>query len=432
MVDNNPKDVNSSVGPSGSGALGRFLGFLRSGFGAGLNKGIESIIASTPVNNGALAILKYFEETIMFDPKAPQSMIRAPEEYGLTGFKPVFLEIPKASKPGELGEINPAAANGDNHTKLGLWVKEPADPTQPVYVVFHGRFGHWAEAGRQESHGNPNYDKEFRLKWLKELAKTGAGVIAVHTRGHGLSRTDENPMSETLFERDIEKIADYVLKEKRFNPDRVIVAGESLGSALATMLAEKMNAMGKPPAGLALINGFARMADSSAMYIRNTPLINLIPKDIAPALLKRMGIDPDTVKHLKLDIPVDDLDKKLRNKFPTAERIRKLNPEMDIYIANNLKDDVIPSDQHRKLCAAARQRGVNHNEGQDTLTPVQLKNEYIKFSPEPHINWDPAAIVVDLQDLYDRRCQAYASGTGTRRNYVSLVDKNEAPGISYP
>lgn len=56
----------------------------------------------------------------------------------------------------------------------------------PPYVAFHGRNGHWGFADDYpvaKKYEGMVYVPEYRNTWLKTMADSGAGVVAVHTRG---------------------------------------------------------------------------------------------------------------------------------------------------------------------------------------------------------------------------------------------------------
>ena len=126
--------------------------------------------------------------------------VMPPENYDLQGFEATHV----------------TSADG---TQIGLWHKPAEDTEKPTYVAFHGRTGNWGYAEEKElpDEYTPEWqDNCYRHKWLKALADTGAGVIAVHTRGFGLSADPSiKTITEDALKQDMEAIDDYMQKKQK-------------------------------------------------------------------------------------------------------------------------------------------------------------------------------------------------------------------------
>ena len=98
------------------------------------------------------------------------------------------------------------------------------------------------------SHGNAE-DLGDNLEFLQGLQKANFAVLAWDYRGYGASQG--SPSEQTLY-ADEQAVYDYLVRELKTPPERVIVFGRSLGSVGAVGLAAR-----QPVAGLILEGGLA-------------------------------------------------------------------------------------------------------------------------------------------------------------------------------
>ncbi len=96
------------------------------------------------------------------------------------------------------------------------------------------------------SHGNAE-DLGDNLEFLEGLQQTGFAVLAWDYRGYG---TSEGVPSERTLYSDGQAVYDYLVRELKTPPERIIVFGRSLGSVPAVDLAAR-----QPVAGLILEGG---------------------------------------------------------------------------------------------------------------------------------------------------------------------------------
>lgn len=147
----------------------------------------------------------------------PATHILTPEEYGLRGYTTVTL------------------AENDG-TKIQAWY-HPAAKGYPTVVYFHGNGGNM---------GNRPY--HFAL-----MTNDGYGLIAIDYRGYGQS---EGSPSEEGFYADGRAAIRYATETLSIPPGRLILYGESIGTAVAVQMALETKA-----GGLVLQSPFTSMVD---------------------------------------------------------------------------------------------------------------------------------------------------------------------------
>ena len=120
--------------------------------------------------------------------------------------------------------------------RLQAWWGPPHDPARPVFLYLHGNGANLA----------------VRTRLLATLRAQGAGVLALSWRGYGGSsgRPDEAGLLTDA------RSAHAWLRAQGVEPRRLVLYGESLGSAVAVMLAAE-----QPVAGLVLDAAFSSALD---------------------------------------------------------------------------------------------------------------------------------------------------------------------------
>ena len=166
--------------------------------------------------------------------------------------------------------------------------------TAPTVLYFHGNAGNLA--GRIDNIG-----------FLRRLP---ANVFAVDYRGYGKS---QGRPTEAGVYHDAEAAYDYLVKERGIRPDRIVVLGQSLGSAVAVDLAAK-----RPVAGVILEAGFpsARRVAEEATWIPGLGYL-------------------------------------LRSKFDSAAKLKSIR--VPVLVAHCWQDPVIPFKLGEELFAAANE-----------------------------------------------------------------------------
>ena len=144
-----------------------------------------------------------------------------------------------------LPEAEEAVVDTADGERVIVWHIPPREG-QPVFLYFHGNGGslRWR-------------DERFRA-----LIADGSGLIALSYRGYGGS--SGRPTETGLL---ADAAAAYAFAIARYAADRIVLWGESLGSALAVALAAE-----KPVGNLVLEAPFTSVADVGARYYWFVPV----------------------------------------------------------------------------------------------------------------------------------------------------------------
>jgi glycerophosphoryl diester phosphodiesterase len=263
---------------------------------------------------GVLAAYLAYEE---------HDMLFQPSESGLEDIKPPS-DYPELKRFG-FAELQLIASDGIAFT---VWERKGGFD-RPDYLLFHGNRAHWGDTGP----GDSQRDRRARLKFIEELAASGAGVTAVTLRGFG--RSTAIP-SEDGFMRDINAITEHLFKQG-VDHRKLAIAGESLGTWAATQAAVEMTRQNRPPALLSLQNPFTCVADVGERVISHFPIVRSLNIALSASTLNR---------HV------------LKNHFYTARLFAELSPQTSVQIATSGKDDLIHPSHSQKLAEIAQERGL--------------------------------------------------------------------------
>jgi fermentation-respiration switch protein FrsA (DUF1100 family) len=164
-------------------------------------------------------------------------------------------------------------------------------------VYFHGNGGNLSYVG-----------------WLaEELAGRGFDVLLFDYKGYG--RSEGATADERSLYEDADAVYEYLTVEQGRPPERLVLYGQSLGTAVAVDLASR-----RPCGALILESGLSSASDMAAL---------LMPW--APRLLHRLG----------------------RNRLDTARKLARVS--RPVFVAHGDSDDIIPVEQGRTLYEAARE-----------------------------------------------------------------------------
>ena len=159
----------------------------------------------------AILLLRLFEERLVFFPTRHTASDLKPTDVGVQA-EEVFLTT-------------------SDGVRLHAWWA-PAPGAIHTLLLLHGNAGNLSD----------------RLETIGFLQKLSSNVLAVDYRGYG--RSEGRPSEEGVY-RDAEAAYDYLTRERRVPPERLVVLGQSLGTAVAVDLATK-----RKLAGLILESGF--------------------------------------------------------------------------------------------------------------------------------------------------------------------------------
>ena len=129
----------------------------------------------------------------------------------------------------------------------GSWPAR-GQPAPFTVIVFNGNAG----------------NRAYRAPLAAALRKRGLAVLLFDYRGYG--DNDGNPTQRGL-EADARAARAYVIGRRDVRPDRVIYFGDSLGTAVATILAAQ-----HPPAALILRSPFSSLVDVGRLHYPILPV----------------------------------------------------------------------------------------------------------------------------------------------------------------
>jgi len=234
-----------------------------------------------------LALVFLFQSRLVYYPEIGREVAVTPQAYGL-GFEPASIRT------------------GDGETLQAWWV--PAEDARGTVLFFHGNAGNISH----------------RLDYLQMFHRLRYSTLIVDYRGYGASTG--SPSEEGTY-RDAEAAWDYLRNARDVRAQHLVVAGESLGGAVATWLSARIG-----PRAVLLFSTFTSATDLGAEIYWFLPV----------RLISRLGYD----------------------NLANLKRIGS-----PVFVAHSRDDDIVPFAHGRKLFDAAgspkgflEMRG-GHNEG---------------------------------------------------------------------
>ncbi len=169
----------------------------------------------------------------------------------------------------------------------------PIEKPDAVFLMCHGNAGNVSARGQSL----PGYAKRFN-----------ASFVMFDYPGYGLS---EGKPSERGCYAAADAAYDWLIREKGFKPEQIVIAGESLGGAVAVDLASRRNC-----SALILTHTFANL--------------------------------PSVAQRLYEWLPVSLF---MQNRFDSESKIDRIH--VPIFVAHGMCDDIIPIEQAETLFAKA-------------------------------------------------------------------------------
>ena len=240
---------------------------------------------------GAVLVLVYlFQSHLVYFPGTGREAVVNPQSFGLR-YESVSIRT------------------ADGETLDAWWV--PAENARGVVLFFHGNAGNISH----------------RIEYLQMFHRLRYSTLIVDYRGYG--KSTGTPSEDGTY-RDAEAAWDHLRHARLARPQDILIAGESLGAAVATWLAAEKSA--EPPRAVLLFSTFTSVPDLGAQVYWFLPV----------RLLSRF--DYDNLANLK--------------------RIRA-----PVFVAHSRDDDIVPYAHGRRLFEAAAEpkaflemRG-GHNDG---------------------------------------------------------------------
>jgi len=273
---------------------------------------------------GAVLVLVFlFQSHLVFFPGTGREAVLTPQSYGMR-FEPLQIRT------------------ADDETLDAWWV--PAEDARGVVLFFHGNAGNISH----------------RLDYLQMFHRLRYSTLIVDYRGYG--RSTGTP-SEAGTYRDAEAAWDYLRHARLAQPRDVVIAGESLGGAVATWLAAEMSLI----------------PDPSIPHPRPSPERRGEARDslLPPGEGHGMGEGPRAVVLFSTFTSVTDLGAQVywflpvrllsRIGYENRENLKRIRAP--VFIAHSRDDDIVPYAHGKRLFDAAGEpkaflemRG-GHNDG---------------------------------------------------------------------
>lgn len=190
---------------------------------------LTTLIVSVGIYAALVGLVYFGQRALMYFPDRARTM---PAEAGLPQAEEIFL-------------------NSDADTRVIVW-HVPPQKDKPVFLYFTGNAGAlWMRAPR-----------------FREMTADGSGLVALSYRGYGGSggAPDEDGLIA-------DAMAAYAFATSLYAPERIVLWGESLGSAIAVAVAAK-----EPVRALILETPFTSAADIGAEIYPFLP-VRLLMKD---------------------------------------------------------------------------------------------------------------------------------------------------------
>ena len=233
---------------------------------------LGELLVPVAIAYGAVLVLVFlFQSHLVFFPGTGREAVVTPESYGLR-FESVRIRT------------------ADGETLDAWWV--PAVDARGSVLFFHGNAGNISH----------------RIDYLQMFHRLRYSTLIVDYRGYGKSTGSPSEAGTYL---DAEAAWEHLVHARMARPQDVVIAGESLGAAVATRLAADVN-----PRAVLLFSTFTSVPDLSAQVYWFLPV----------RLLSRIGYD----------------------NLANLKRIRA-----PVFIAHSRDDDIVPYAHGRKLYDAA-------------------------------------------------------------------------------
>ncbi|KAI1760802.1 alpha/beta-hydrolase [Hypoxylon sp. FL1150] len=158
----------------------------------------------------------------------------------------------------------------DDITKTTSFKLLKDDPEARLVVYFHGNAGHIAQGYRPESYHTLTDSSRYH-------------VLAIDYRGFGKST---GTPSETGLLHDGAAAIDWAMHVAGLPPSRIIIMGQSLGTAVTSAVAEHFALLGIEFAGIILIAGFSSLPTLLSSYAAAGFIPVLSPLRPIPPLLR--------------------------------------------------------------------------------------------------------------------------------------------------
>ncbi|KAK7431190.1 hypothetical protein QQZ08_002230 [Neonectria magnoliae] len=219
----------------------------------------------------------------------------------------------------------PGFSKDFTHTESFRLLKE--DPESLLVLYFHGNAGHIAQGFRPDSYHTLTDTSSYH-------------VIAIDYRGFGHST---GTPSEAGLIQDASALVDWAMETAGIPPSRIVLLGQSLGTAVVSGVAEKYALRGVEFAGITLVAGFSDLASLLTGYRIGGIFPVLAPFRVWPWLVKSFN-------YFVID--------KWRSANRLANVVRHTKTRLRINLVHAKNDADIPWTEDNKLFRSAANETV--------------------------------------------------------------------------
>jgi fermentation-respiration switch protein FrsA (DUF1100 family) len=276
---------------------------------------LGEVLISVAIAYGAvLALVFLFQSRLVYYPEIGREVAATPKSYGLQ-----FDQV----------EIR----TSDGETLQAWWV--PATDARATVLFFHGNAGNISH----------------RLDYLLMFNRLRFSTLIVDYRGYG--KSTGSPSEEGTY-RDAEAAWNYLRDMRQAKPRDVVIAGESLGGAVAAWLAAYLGTDAVPARGKEAPIPFS--PPESGWGAREVPRAVLLFSTFTSAT--------DLGAEIYWFLPVRLISRVGYENLENLARIRA-----PVFIAHSRQDDVVPFTHGKKLFDSANEPKTflemsgGHNEG---------------------------------------------------------------------
>ncbi|KAH8594701.1 Alpha/Beta hydrolase protein [Bisporella sp. PMI_857] len=216
------------------------------------------------------------------------------------------------------------------------------DPSSHLIIKFHGTAGSVAQGWRTDAY-----------RALSGLSNNH--VLAIDYRGYG--RSTGNPSEDGVIIDGIAAV-DWAIKIAKVPPNRIVILGHSLGTAVAAAVAERFAMQGVEFAGIVLVSGFTDVTKLLTTYSIGGIVPVLSPLRVYPALQKQLSTH-------------------LIDKWPSAERIANLvriSKRVRLFFIHAKDDFEIPFSHSQSLFITAANATTERGMASDLLTKMKARS----------------------------------------------------------
>ncbi|PHH77365.1 hypothetical protein CDD80_693 [Ophiocordyceps camponoti-rufipedis] len=284
------------------------------------------------------------------------------------------------------------------------------DPEARLILYFHGTAGHIAQAVRPDSYHALTDTSSYHL-------------VSIDYRGYGHSTGA--PTEDGLIQ-DAAALVDWALRTAAISPDRVVLLGHSLGTAVVSGIAERYARNGVEFAGIVLVAGFGDLKSLIGEYRIGGVLPLLGPFSLWPKLVRRLErfVVDNWPTSKRLASIVRHTKKRLRISLIHASNDRDIPCSEDDKLFRAAANETVGIVDDAEFAAWKEQRTVRKRKDAFVTTWTAEPDIIVRQELFPYGGHDPimgfAPVALAIMRSFDYQGTAYAQTSGDgRRPWLS-------------